>query len=72
MSSSVRVISLKCSGCGASLEVSADMEHFACGYCGIEQFVERKGGTVSLKPVTDAIIRVQVGTDKTAQPRRWL
>jgi hypothetical protein len=42
------------------------MNRFACGYCGTEQVVERKGGTVALKPITDAIARVQVGTDKTA------
>jgi hypothetical protein len=42
------------------------MEQFACGYCGIAQRVERIGGTVALKPVTDAIAKVQLGTDKTA------
>jgi hypothetical protein len=42
------------------------MNHFACGYCGVEQFVERRGGTVALKAVTGAIEKVRVGTDKTA------
>jgi hypothetical protein len=42
------------------------MTKFACGYCGAEQIVERRGGTVALKPIADAIARVQVGTDKTA------
>jgi len=42
------------------------MTQFACGYCGSQQLVERKGGTISLEPVTEAIGRVQVGTDKTA------
>lgn len=60
------VITLKCAGCGAGLSISEDMTRFACGYCGTEQIVERKGGTVALKPITDAIGRVQVGTDKTA------
>jgi hypothetical protein len=62
----IRVIPLKCANCGARLEVSPDMTQFACGYCGIENIVERRGGTVSLKLVSDAIAKVQIGTDKTA------
>jgi len=62
----IQTIRLSCNGCGASLEISPSMTHFACGYCGSNQIVERKGGTVSLKSVTDAIGKVQVGTDKTA------
>jgi hypothetical protein len=42
------------------------MTQFACGYCGSNQVVERSGGTVSLKPVVEAVARVQIGTDKTA------
>ncbi len=42
------------------------MTRFACGYCGTEQIVERKGGTVILKGLSEAINRVQAGTDKTA------
>jgi predicted RNA-binding Zn-ribbon protein involved in translation (DUF1610 family) len=64
--SETKVIPLKCPSCGAKLEISADMDQFACGYCGTELFIQRKGGTVALKPLTDAINKVQVGTDKTA------
>ena len=39
---------------------------FACGYCGSEQIVERRGGTIGLKLVVDGVARVQIGTDKTA------
>jgi hypothetical protein len=42
------------------------MDRFACGYCGTEMIVHRRGGTVALKAVTEAIERVRVGTDKTA------
>jgi predicted RNA-binding Zn-ribbon protein involved in translation (DUF1610 family) len=59
-------INLSCANCGGKLDVYDDMERFACGYCGTEMIVQRRGGTVSLKAVTDAIERVQVGTDKTA------
>jgi ribosomal protein S27AE len=62
----MKTLTLNCTNCGASLEVSLDMERFACGYCGTQQIVERRGGTVALKPLTDAIRLVQTGTDKTA------
>lgn len=61
-----KFISLKCQSCGAPLDVYEDMTRFACGFCGSEMFVERRGGTVILKPVVEAIQKVQVGTDKTA------
>lgn len=62
----MKTLTLNCTNCGASLQVSQDMERFACGYCGTQQIVERRGGTVALKPLTDAIRLVQTGTDKTA------
>ncbi len=42
------------------------MEQFTCGYCGSSQVVERFGGTVILKPIADAVAKVQIGTDRTA------
>ena len=62
----ISIITLKCANCGANLEISPEMEQFACGYCGASQVVERSGGTVRLKLLTDAISKVQAGTDKTA------
>ncbi len=59
-------INLNCANCGAKLEIYDDMDHFACGYCGTEMLVQRRGGTVALRAVTEAIKKVQVGTDRTA------
>jgi hypothetical protein len=42
------------------------MESFSCGYCGTQLIVRRQDGTVSLKRVTEAIQKVQIGTDRTA------
>lgn len=61
-----QIIKLNCQNCGSSLNISQDMENFACGHCGTAQIVERKGGIVQLRKVTDAIGKVQKGTDKTA------
>lgn len=59
-------ITLKCANCGANLEVKAETQTFACGYCGASQMVERHGGTVSLHLLKESISKVQIGTDKTA------
>jgi hypothetical protein len=59
-------IPLKCPNCGANLEITPEMETFACGYCGASQMVTRSGGTVSLRLLTEGIAKVQAGTDKTA------
>ncbi|HUD14739.1 MAG TPA: hypothetical protein VMQ56_13895 [Terracidiphilus sp.] len=59
-------INLNCANCGGKLEVYDNMDRFTCGYCGTEMLVQRRGGTVALKAVTEAIKRVQKGTDKTA------
>jgi DNA-directed RNA polymerase subunit RPC12/RpoP len=59
-------ITLSCPSCGAKLEVTPDIDRFACAHCGQEHIVKRSGGIVSLSPVVDAIKRVQTGVDKTA------
>lgn len=60
------MVAIGCASCGASLEITPDLDVFACGYCGSQQRVERKGGTVALRKVESAIKAVQRGTDKTA------
>jgi hypothetical protein len=59
-------VPLSCTGCGASIEVYADMDRFACQACGTQMQVRRRGGTVSLSSVEAVLRRVRVGTDKTA------
>ncbi|MBK6999041.1 MAG: hypothetical protein IPH35_03375 [Rhodoferax sp.] len=66
MSVELKGLCLKCPNCGATLEVAPDLNQFSCGYCGSEQVVLRRGGTVALSLIGDAITKVQVGTDKTA------
>ena len=51
---------------GQSWRSTQDMERFACGYCGTDMIVQRRGGTVVLRLVQEAIKKVQIGTDKTA------
>ena len=59
-------IKMTCPSCGGNLEITQDIDRFACAHCGVEHIVKRAGGIVSLSPVVEGIKQVQVGTDKTA------
>jgi ribosomal protein S27E len=59
-------IKLKCENCGADLDVYDDMERFACGYCGTEIAVQRRGGTVVLKSMTQAAKNIAAGADQSS------
>ena len=59
-------VTLTCPSCGGQLQITSDMERFACAHCGKEHLVRRGSGVVSLAPVVEGIQRVQTGVDKTA------
>jgi hypothetical protein len=57
---------LTCPSCGGRLQITNDMDRFACGNCGNELVVKRGGGTISLSPVVEELKGVRTGVDKTA------
>ncbi len=59
-------ITLRCPACSAALQITNDIERFACSHCGTEYMVRRGGGIVSLAPMIEGIKNVQIGVDKTA------
>lgn len=67
VSTGIRIVKLNCVGCGANLEIADDnIERIACGHCGTSQFIERSGGILYLRAVTETLSKVKLGTDKTA------
>jgi ribosomal protein S27AE len=56
-------VKLKCENCGSGFDVYDDMDRFACGYCGTEMAVQRRGGTIVLHPVADAVRKTPLITD---------
>jgi predicted RNA-binding Zn-ribbon protein involved in translation (DUF1610 family) len=62
----ITFITLSCPSCGGKLQITNDMNRFACGHCGNEHIVRRSGGTISLTPVVEGLRKVQSGVDKTA------
>lgn len=59
-------VTLTCPTCGAKLQITNDVERFACGHCRNEHIIRRSGGIVSIAKVVDGLAQVQVGTDRTA------
>jgi predicted RNA-binding Zn-ribbon protein involved in translation (DUF1610 family) len=62
----VDFVTLTCPSCGGKLQITKDIERFACGHCGNEHIVKRSGGIVALEPVVEGLKKIQKGTDKTA------
>ncbi len=60
------IINLTCPTCGGKLQITNDIDRFACGYCGNEHFVQRSGGIVTLAPVVQGLKEVRAGVDRTA------
>ena len=59
-------VTLTCPSCGGKLEITEDIERFACANCGKEHLVKRGGGTILIRPITDGLAKVQTGVDRTA------
>lgn len=59
-------VTLSCPSCGGKLEISAEIDRFACGHCGNEHIVNRSGGIVSISPIVEGIKKVSSGVDATA------
>ena len=62
----MKLVSLKCPACSGKLDIGPSIETFACGYCGANVRVEREGNIIALNLLTDAMVGVQRGTDRTA------
>ncbi|HML23066.1 MAG TPA: hypothetical protein PKD09_15540 [Aggregatilinea sp.] len=59
-------ITLTCPNCGGRLEITHDVDRFACAYCGAEHLVRRGGGIVTLAPVLAGLRDVQAGVNRAA------
>lgn len=51
-------ITLACPSCGGKLNITPNLERFACGHCGNEHIVRRTGGTVALEPVMEKLNQI--------------
>ena len=59
-------ITLTCPTCGGKLQITPDVERFACAHCGNEHLVRRGAGVVTLAPVVESMDGLRRATDRTA------
>lgn len=62
----VEYVKLSCTSCGGRLELSSDIDRFACSHCGTELMVKRSHGVVALGEVAEDIENIKQSSDKTA------
>jgi hypothetical protein len=60
-------VTLSCPSCGGKLQITSDIERFACVHCNTEHIVKRGSGIVSLAPVMETLAKVQSGVDILAK-----
>jgi hypothetical protein len=59
------LITLSCPSCGNKLQITSDIDRFACAACGNEYIVNRSDGIVSVKPVIDNLTKGLDEVDRT-------
>ena len=59
-------VTLTCPTCGGKLQITPDIDRFACTHCGNEHIVKRSAGTVAIQPLADSLSGLQRATDRTA------
>jgi DNA-directed RNA polymerase subunit RPC12/RpoP len=57
-------VTLTCPTCGAKLEVTADIDRFACANCGNEHLIKRAGGIIALTPLVESLRGVEKARDR--------
>jgi hypothetical protein len=60
-------VTLGCPSCGGRLQITSDLDRFACAYCGTEHLVRRGQGVVSLEPVVEHLANIQAGIENVNQ-----
>jgi len=60
------IITLTCPTCGGKLQITPDIDRFACAHCGNEHIVKRSEGLVALQPLAASLSGLQRATDRAA------
>jgi hypothetical protein len=59
-------ITLSCPTCGGKLQITPDIDRFACAHCGNEHIVKRSEGTIAIQPLAESLGGLRRATDRTA------
>ena len=59
-------VTLICPNCGGKLQITPDIDRFACTHCGNEHVVKRSEGMIAIQPLANSLTGLQRATDRTA------
>lgn len=59
-------VTLTCPTCGGKLQITPDIDRFACTHCGNEHLVKRGAGVISILPLAESLTGLKRATDRTA------
>ena len=59
-------VTLTCPTCGGKLQITPDLDRFACVHCGNEHLVKRTHGVVVIQPLAESLTGLRHATDRTA------
>ena len=59
-------VTLTCPTCGGKLQITPDIDRFACTHCGNEHMVKRSEGLIAIQPLADSLTGLQRATDRAA------
>jgi DNA-directed RNA polymerase subunit RPC12/RpoP len=59
-------VTLTCPTCGGKLQITPDIDRFACTHCGNEHLVKRGQGVIAIQPLAESLIGLKRATDRTA------
>lgn len=59
-------IEMTCKSCGGKLQITPEIEDFACMYCGTEFRVKREGGVINLSPLVEEVKKASKFSERTA------
>ena len=59
-------VTLTCPTCGGKLQITPDIDRFACVHCGNEHIVKRSEGVIAIQPLAESLTGLKRATDRTA------
>jgi len=59
-------VTLTCPTCGGKLQITSDIDRFACTHCGNEHLVKRSEGVIAIQPLAESLTGLKRATDRTA------
>lgn len=59
-------VTLACPTCGGKLQITPEIDRFACTHCGNEHLVKRSEGVIAIQPLAESLSGLRRATDRTA------